>query len=537
MRDVSAAGWRRSFLAARDLYGARVSMWTTKLLSITPWPVISAMLWAALMVGALYLARRTAHHAIHDAMATLSRGLRLAAQAMSNGQLKLAARNRDVLLAAGRETQERAIEREFTRVAESVRKDLANYPTLHRSLSESITRIDEDHRSAVEVPPEVPGWVEAVEVVAKLDTRHAGSEILAQIHKALVKTNDEALDAYRKASGERHALLRRMMPEWRLVQETLSNVGRTVESVQERATGIDRHMQRYEDIVKGEDRAVSILSSSALVYFFVSALVLAVAAGGSAINFTLIARPMAEMVGGTNFIGQFRTADIAALVIIMVEISMGLFLMESLRITRLFPVISALPDKTRVKMMWVSFSILLLMASVEAGLAYMREILLQDELATSSLLRGGQDGAADSVTANLWITTAAQMGMGFILPFALTFVAIPLETFVHSLRTVLGLVGIGMLRAVALVLRVLSGGARHLGALAQRLYDLPLFLPLWIEGRMAAARAEETSELEADIRAQMAAGAAATAGGPSHALIEEDPDEPEHGRRRAGARS
>jgi hypothetical protein len=475
----------------------------TKLLSITPWPVLSAFLLAVLAIGALYLARRTAHHAIHDAMATLSRGLRLAAQAVSNGQLRLAARNREVLLAAGREAKERTIEREFTRVAESVRKDLANYPGLHRALSESITRIDEDHRTAVEVPPEVPGWAEAVEVVAKLDTRHAGGEILGNIHKALVKSSDDALDEYRKSSGERHALLRRMMPEWRLVQETLGNVGKTVESVLTRAVGVDRHMQQYEDIVKSEDRAASILSSSSLVHFFVSALVLAVAAGGSAVNFTLIARPMAEMVGGTNFIGQFRTADIAALVIIMVEISMGLFLMESMRITRLFPVISALPDKMRVRMIWVSFTILLLMASVEAGLAYMREILLQDELATNALLRGGQDSAASVVNGHLWITTAAQMGMGFILPFALTFVAIPLETFVHSLRTVVGLVGIGILRSLALVLRVFSGGARHLGALAQRLYDLPLFLPLWVEGRLAAARAADAAELEADIRAQM----------------------------------
>ena len=63
-------------------------------------------------------------------------------------------------------------------------------------------------------------------------------------------------------------------------------------------------------------------------------LVLGVAIGGAAINFSLIARPMAEMVGGTSLIGGFRTADIAALVIIMVEISMGLLLMESLRITR-----------------------------------------------------------------------------------------------------------------------------------------------------------------------------------------------------------
>ena len=33
---------------------------------------------------------------------------------------------------------------------------------------------------------------------------------------------------------------------------------------------------------------------------------------------------------------------------------MGLFLMESLRITRLFPVIGALPDKTRVRMIWIT---------------------------------------------------------------------------------------------------------------------------------------------------------------------------------------
>jgi hypothetical protein len=213
--------------------------------------------------------------------------------------------------------------------------------------------------------------------------------------------------------------------------------------------------------------------------------VLTVAIGGAAINFSLIARPMAEMVGGTSFIGGYRTADIAALVIIMVEISMGLFLMESLRITRLFPVIGALPDKMRVRMIWITFCILLLLASIEAGLAYMREVLLHDELATGALLRGEEGGAVQS--EYMWITTAAQMGMGFILPFALVFVAIPLETFVHSLRTVLGLAGIAVLRAFSLVLRVLSNGFRHLGTLAERLYDLPLFVPLWLESRLTAA--------------------------------------------------
>jgi hypothetical protein len=459
----------------------------TSLLAITPWPAVSAVILLALLVVALYFARRTAHQAIRAVTDALGRGLRLASHAVARGEEKLAARNREVLLSAGREAKERIVEREFVRVGDTVRKDLANYPTLHRALTESIVRIEEDQEKAVEVPPEAPGWVQAVKVIANLDSKSGGTEILEDIHKSMVRAHSEAMDDYRKASAERHALLRKMMPDWRRIQETLGRVNKNVESVLERALAIDRHMQEYDDMVRGEDRAVSILSSSSLVYFFVSALVLAVAAAGAAINFTLIARPMAEMVGGTSFIGSFRTADIAALVIIMVEISMGLFLMESLRITRLFPVISALSDKMRRRMMAVTFIILLLMASIEAGLAYMREVLLQDELATSALLRG--DGVTAGVNEHLWITTAAQMGMGFILPFALVFVAIPLETFVHSLRTVLGLIGIGFMRALSLILRVFGNGMRHVGTLAERIYDLPLFVPLWIESRVAANQA------------------------------------------------
>jgi hypothetical protein len=455
------------------------------LLSITPWPVMSAIIWVVLLVAVLYFARRTAHQAIRTTSGALSHGLRIASHSLSNAQTRLSERNREVLLAAGREAKERSIEREFARVGETVRKDLANYPHLHRGLSEAIGRIEKDHQDAVEVPPDPPGWIRAVEAVSKLDAKDGGGDVLADMHKSIVKAHKEAMEAYRDASTERHELLRAMMPRWRDVQQILTDVDKKVESLLSRSVGVDRHMQEYEQIVKREDKALSVLSSSSLVQFFVSAMVLLVAIGGAAINFSLIARPMAEMVGGTSFIGVFKTADIAALVIIMVEISMGLFLMESLRITRLFPVIGALPDKLRVRMIWITFTILLLLASIEAGLAYMREVLLQDELATSALLRGGETSMENS---SLWITTAAQMGMGFILPFALVFVAIPLETFVHSLRTVVGLVGIGLLRLFALVLRVLGNGFRHLGTLIERLYDLPLFVPLWLESQRAVDR-------------------------------------------------
>jgi len=354
---------------------------------------------------------------------------------------------------------------------------------LQRALSDAITHIEEDHQRAAEVPPEPTAWVKAVEVVAKLDRQELSvGPLLSDIHASLVKAQSAALKEYRDASARRHGLLQRMMPHWRRIQQTLDRVGKSVDSLIERSRSIDRHLAEYREILQGTDHSIQVLSSSSLVQFFVSALVLSVAIGGAAINFSLIARPMAEMVGGTSFVGNFRTADIAALVIIMVEISMGLFLMESMRVTRLFPVIGALPDKLRVRMMAVTFTILLMLACVEAGLAYMREILMQDELATAAILRGG---AATATTQSpfMWITTAAQMGMGFTLPFALVFVAIPLETFVQSLRTVLGLLGIGALRFTRLVLRLSGSAFVHAGTALVRIYDIPIFMPLWIEHR------------------------------------------------------
>ena len=465
------------------------------MLGITPWPVASALLWIILIIAALYLIRSTAHKTIEVAAHALHRSFKIASKAVSGSEKGLAVRNRDVLLAAGREAKERIIEREFNRINETVRKDLANYSALHRTLSESIGRIEKDHQEAIDVPPDPPGWVKAVEAVAAMDSREGRVQvgnILSDIHKSLIKAQKEAMLAYHKASAKRHQLLRHMRPDWRRIQQTLEQVGKNVDSLLSRSVTIDRLMQEYEDIVHARDRAVSVLSSSSLVNFFVSAFVLVIAIGGATINFSLIARPMAEMVGGTSLIGGYRTADIAALVIILVEISMGLFLMESLRITRLFPVIGALPDKTRVRMIYITFTILFLLASVEAGLAYMREVLLQDELATSALLRGNI--GATAIGDYMWITTAAQMGMGFILPFALTFVAIPLETFVHSVRTVVGLLAISLLRTIALTLRLFANLFLYLGVLLKQLYDLPLFLPLWLEQYAEARHVRENEQ-------------------------------------------
>ena len=119
----------------------------------------------------------------------------------------------------------------------------------------------------------------------------------------------------------------------------------------------------------------------------------------------------------------------------------------------------------------------MILACVESALAFMRDRIAADMQALRQSL-----AAVEGVQpVNSWIPTVGQMVMGFILPFALTFVAIPLESFISSSRTVLGFVLVGLLRGIALLLRLAGNIASYLGELLVNLYDILIFPPLWIE--------------------------------------------------------
>jgi hypothetical protein len=269
-----------------------------------------------------------------------------------------------------------------------------------------------------------------------------------------------------------------MQPLWRNVQKTLDNIGRSISDLTNRAKSIDRYMDDYQEIRARTDKAARKLSSSSTTQFFIAGLVLLIAIGGAIINFNLIALPMSEMVGGGSFIGPYRTSDVAGLVIILIELSMGLYLMESLRITRLFPVIGAMDDKMRMRMIWITLTLLTILAGVESALAFMRDRIASDMEA----LRLTLAGVEQTVQTGSKIPTIGQMIMGFILPFALTFVAIPLESFISSARTVLGTVAEGLLRLVAFFLRLSGNIVIYAGKLVTALYDLIIFPLLWLEG-------------------------------------------------------
>jgi len=87
---------------------------------IVPNPALAGLIWFFILSALLYLARLPAKKTILAFSEVLHNALRLAANSVNSADLRLQARNREVLLEAGREASERMIEREFTRVEDSV---------------------------------------------------------------------------------------------------------------------------------------------------------------------------------------------------------------------------------------------------------------------------------------------------------------------------------------------------------------------------------------------------------------------------------
>jgi hypothetical protein len=304
--------------------------------------------------------------------------------------------------------------------------------------------------------------------------------------------HEKTLGEYRRTYEERHKILEGFMPFWRSVDKTLTEVDKKLAELQNGAGAVDAHMEKYEAINAKTDKAEQMLTVSAFTQFTIALLVMAVAAGGAFINFKLIALPMSEMVGAGDYLtASLRTSEVAALVIILVEASMGLFLMEGLRITHLFPSIAGLSERMRRRIMWIALVLLFTLAGVEAALALMRDLLIADKQALLQSL----STAAPAAATDGWvgrIPTIGQMLLGFILPLALAFIAIPLESLIHSGRTVGGVLCAAAVDGVALLLRIASSITRRVAQVLVTLYDVLIVVPLLIErlskGALSAKR-------------------------------------------------
>ncbi len=442
-------------------------------------PTLSLVIWLLVAVVVLYLARVPAHMIIRSLFNSIYSGFRMISRALLAMGHGVAARNREVLIEAGREAAERRLEREFMRMDTALKRDLGNYPTLHRELQEKINLLESDYKDATEEqPPNIEGWETAIQAVSKIPSKGSTmvADVLDNINDSFNDTHKDLVNEYQKINKERHKILGRLIPTVRTIQKLMEQVDKNIREMSQRAREVGKYMDEFKEMLARSDKAETMLASSALHQFVISGLVMGIAIGGAVVNFALIEGPMREMVSGDQYIYGIPMSNIAAFVIIMIEIAMGLFLMELLGVTRMFPGISSVDDRMRKRLMWTAFAILFTLALIEMSLGYSRHVI--SELKTTT------DPTADKVALDGMLSLIPRLGqmvMGFVLPFALVFIAIPMEAFVHALLIILRTMSVSSIKFLAFGIRLIAMFFKHLGTIMVSVYDLVIIVPLWLE--------------------------------------------------------
>lgn len=453
-------------------------------------PVLSGFVLFLIAIPFMYAARTQMHGMIRAASRAVSNPLRMASRFLNRAADEMRARNKAVMIAHGRQEMEQSITHDFERIAGIVKRDLQGYPELQRRMSDAITKIEEDYRKCGEVPPPPPEWAKAIESISDLQRKGSDGlieKLLEDISRSMGKIYDKALAEYRRSYEGRHKILKGVSPNWRALDQNVQMAEKKVAGLDQHAEHIDKAMDKFDQVIKKTDKAETMLTQSASKQFIIDTLVMTIAVLGAYINSRLIELPMREMVGAGDYIlGNITVSDVASMVIIFVESVMGIFLMEAAGITHLFPKMSSLHHTMRRRIFWISLTILVILAGIEVALAVMRDFIAADNAALRQQLSADTAAAAaaaaaqkDSIASR--IPMVGQMVLGGILPFALAFVAIPLESFITSARTVFGLALVLMVRLIALLFRVTANISRQVGVTVINFYDVVVFIPLLIE--------------------------------------------------------
>jgi hypothetical protein len=453
--------------------------------AILIWPgqkVLSLLVLWGLSAIFLWAAREPMLQLIRGLGRSLEQGVRALAEWCSGAARELRERNRESLLAAGTLELQSKLDREFGRIEAGFAQRLGQYDKIHRRLDEVLVGLDADYRRCGEAPPEVPGWTNAVESIAQLPASADPNvqKVLEGIRKSLAESEKKALQSYREDSSRRHKILAGLVPMAKQLRDLMARVKDVVASALETTTRVEGYYEAYSEIRDDQEKAARARTYSAVKLFLVSLVVLGVALGGAFINFQLIALPMSELVPAGARIGGVPVSTVSALVIVLMEAAVGLFAMDMLGITELFPRLASVPASRRRLILGVSLTALLFLASVESSLAILREKIVEADAALKLAL-AASDSVAIAEASSSSIPVIGQAVLGFVLPWILALMAVPLEMLLDSGRHVAAAFAAALLAGASHLARAVAHALGTLtGALAQ-VYDVYISIPLRIE--------------------------------------------------------
>src|SRR5947209_9245879 len=419
----------------------------------------------------LYAARVPVHKALRELGKLLGGAFRVGARWCRGMARIVVQRDHEMIVEMGKGDVSAKVGREFHRIEGAFAKELARYPDLHRKIDDAVTKIDADFQECASAAPAAPGWTDAVAAVAKMPPGGDGvvKKVLEEIHKSAQAGEKKALADFRDATARKHKLLGTMAPAWKELQKLSSEVAKAVSGALESTRRIDAYMTSYEKVRAADGKEVRALGWSSTQLFVVSVLVLAVAIGGAFVNFNLIALPMSELVPSGSRIGGMPVSTVAALVVVLMEVAAGVFAMEMLGVTSFFPKLDLLPASRRRIILAVAVGGLLLLACIECSLAVLREQLVDSATALKQSLAGVHEKAVADPAASR-IPVVGQAVLGFILPWILAMVAVPLETLIATGGHIALTLTAGVLALLGTVARLLAHGSRYLFEGARHLY-------------------------------------------------------------------
>lgn len=450
------------------------------------WPQAPGLSIALLIVVSmvfLYLAREPMHKALENVSDGIGNGLKRVgtwARARADAMYD---RDRKVLLESGIFDTEQKLYEQLVRVEESYAKHLKVFPALQRRLDDSVNKIDADYRECGQTTPEAPGWSEAVAAIATtrgLSGDRVIEKMLTEIHKSAIEGEKRALAELRESTNKRLKVLGGMAPVWTRIQASLKDIGDKVSMVLDTTKRIDKHMSQFEKIRKGDQNSIDMLAFRTTLLFVFSIFIIGIAALGAFVNFQLIAFPMSQLIPTSTRIMGLLVSDISALVVISLEVMCGIFLLESIGVTNIIPQMATMSRGKRRLIFSLSVTFLFLFACAEASLGILREILTEKEIATTRALVG--ESASPGASSGSGLAVIGQATLGFLLPWVLALVAMPLEVFfatgMHMVRKVV----IALTRAFGHLCNLLGHLVEYTIRIVLHLYDAYIVVPRQIGG-------------------------------------------------------
>lgn len=396
-------------------------------------PGLSIAIWVIISMVFLFFAKESVYKIIHALSEGTAGGLRKLAGWTKEAADKMQEKDRKVLLESGVANIQHKIVQEFTKIDSANVKNLASYPKLQLKLDECISKIEADYKECGQVTPQAPGWGEVIETIARAQGSTGDriiEKMLSEIHKSAVSGEKKALSEFREVTGKRHKVLGAMAPIWKRLEKLSKEVGNKVDRVMETNSNIDKYMTQYAKLSKAESDSVDMLSSRVTKLFIVSLVVIAAGIAGAFINFNLIAMPMSELVPQGTRVAGMAVSEVSALVIVVLELVLGIFLMEAIGVTNTFPQIGAMTAGKRKVILYGALVGLFFLSSVEASLAILREQMAESKMLLDQSLAGESATVAKTNESN--ITVIGQATLGFVLPWILAMIAIPLEMFIEA---------------------------------------------------------------------------------------------------------